>query len=1059
MKIDRRVLTVGFPLLAIFAIGGCGGSSSPPAPPPPPPPPPPDVTAPTVSSVQVPAGAVNRIVTLTLTATDNIGVTDVRFFVDGVLLGNDVSAPYSIDWDTSGETEGDHVLTAEAQDAAGNIGQSAAVTATVANMVQFTVALSGVEEVPAAATQATAQASLMVNLATGGVQGNLTITGLTATAAHIHDGFAGTNGPVLVGLDQDAMDPSFFTVPAGAMLDAAGVDRLLAGALYVNVHTAANPGGEIRGQILPDGFVLRFTDLAGSAAAPRVGSVAGGRAAVTLDQVTGALVVQAQVEGLADATQAHVHEAYAGASGPVLVPLSQDVMDPGHWFAEGATLNAAGLVAFAAGQLYVNIHSPANPAGEIRGQILPQGITVLFAELSGEQEVPLVATIADGLAALTFDQAGALLTLHANTNGLNDATGAHLHLAFGGVTGPVEIGLMQDGSDPAHWFAEEVALSAAQLAALLGGETYVNVHSPANPGGEIRGQVIPDGIIFALGHLEGSQRVPVVNTAAAGTFAITADPVAGTLVAHANTSGADDATAAHLHDGYAGLNGAVAIALAQDPGNVARWSAVGVAIDANQLTALRAGRLYVNIHTPANPGGEIRGQVAPPPVEVLFTSMSGDQEVPALASAASAIAATTVDRDTGTVTLHLNGSGADDATGAHIHLGYAGQNGAVQIALQQDATDAGHWSVSGAQLDGASLIDYLAGRLYVNLHTPANAGGEIRGQIAPPPVEVLFTTLSGGEEVPAVVSAASGIAATTVDRNTGIVTLNLNASGVADATGAHMHTGSAGQNGPVLIALQQDALDVGHWSVTGARLDSVGLADYRAGQLYVNLHTPANPGGEIRGQVVPPNAADFDSQAPTVTLMSPGAMVSGNVTLDAGATDNQGIVAVRFLADGVLISSDATAPYSIIWDTTTVANGQVTLTAEAEDLAGNVGVSAGVVVTVQNAAPVTLTQIQAQVFGPTCSVSGCHSGGGAALPTVMNLTSAQASFDNLVNVPSIQVGSIDRIEPGDPDNSYLIRKIEGTAAVGDRMPFGGPFLDPATINMIRQWVSDGALNN
>ncbi|VUX55720.1 conserved protein of unknown function [uncultured Woeseiaceae bacterium] len=1058
MKIDRRVLTVGFPLLAIFAIGGCGGSSSPPAPPPPPPP---DVTAPTVSSVQVPAGTtINRIVTLTLTATDNIGVTDVRFFVNGVLLGNDVSAPYTIDWDTSGETEGDHMLTAEAQDAAGNIGQSAAVTATVANMVQFAVAPSGVEEVPASDSQATAQVSLMVNLATGVVQGNLTVTGLVATAAHIHDGFAGTNGSVLVGLDQDAMDPSLFTVPAGAMLDAAGVDRLLAGALYVNVHTAANPGGEIRGQILPDGFVLRFTDLAGSAAVPRVGSVAGGRAAVTLDQVTGALVVQAQVEGLADATQAHVHEAYAGASGPVLVPLSQDVMDPGHWFAEGATLNAAGLVAFAAGQLYVNIHSPANPAGEIRGQILPQGITMLFAELSGEQEVPLVATIADGLAALTFDQAGALLTLHANTNGLNDATGAHLHLAFGGVTGPVEIGLMQDGSDPAHWFAEEVALSAAQLAALLTGETYVNVHSPANPGGEIRGQVIPDGIIFALGRLEGSQRVPVVNTAAAGTFAVTADPVAGTLVAHANTSGADDATAAHLHDGYAGLNGAVAIALVQDPGNVARWSAVGVAIDANQLTALRAGRLYINIHTPANPGGEIRGQVAPPPVEVLFTSMNGDQEVPALASAASAIAATTVDRDTGTVTLHLNGSGADDATGAHIHLGFAGQNGAVQIALQQDATDAGHWSVSGAQLDAAGLVDYLAGRLYVNLHTPANAGGEIRGQIAPPPIEVLFTTLSGGEEVPAVVSAASGIAATTVDRNTGIVTLHLNASGVADATGAHIHTGSAGQNGPVLIALQQDALDVGHWSVTGARLDSVGLADYRAGQLYVNLHTPANPGGEIRGQVVPPNAADFDNQAPTITLMSPGAMVSGNVTLDADATDNQGIVAVRFLVDGVLISSDTTAPYSVIWDTTTVANGQVTLTAEAEDAAGNVGVSADVVVTVQNAAPVTLAQIQAQVFGPTCSVPGCHSGGGAALPGVMNLRSAQASFDNLVNVASLQVPAIDRIEPGDPDNSYLIRKIEGTAGiVGARMPFGGPFLDQAAIDMIRQWVSEGAQNN
>jgi len=972
MKIDRKTLHGGFPLLAIFALSGCGGGGG----------------------------------------------------------GGGGSAP-----------------------------PSTAAAPTV-QVLQFDVALSGEEEVPSTDTQATAQASLTINLVTGEVQGDLTVNGLVATAAHIHDAFAGTNGPILVPFDQDPGDPSRFTLPAAVMLDAAGIDRLLAGALYVNVHTVANPGGEIRGQILPDGFVLRFTDLAGLTAVPQVESLALGRAAVTLDSVSGALVVQAQVQGLDDATQAHVHEAYAGARGPVLVPLTQDLTDSGHWFAEGATLNAAGLDAFAAGRLYVNVHSPANPGGEIRGQILPEGITLLLTELSGEQEVPIVDTNADGLAALTFDEAGALLTLHANTNRLNDASAAHLHIAFAGVTGPVEIGLTQDGSNPAHWFAEEAALSAAQFDALLAGETYVNVHSPANPGGEIRGQVIPDGILFAFGRLEGSQRVPTVATAATGVFAVTVDPVAATLVAHVNTSGADDAINAHLHDGYAGLNGGVAIGLTQDPINVARWSTVDAPLDADQLAALRSGRYYINIHTPANPGGEIRGQIAPRPVEVLFTTLSGDQEVPALASAASAIAASTVNLETGTVTLHLNGSGADDATASHIHLAHAGQNGPVLIPLEQDMVDADHWSVSDAQLDDAGLAAYLAGQLYVNLHTPANPGGEIRGQIAPPPVEVLFTTLSGGEEVPPVVTAASGIAASTVDRRTGTVTLHLNATGAVDATASHIHTGPTGENGPVLIPLEQDLMDVGHWSVSGAQLDVAGLGDYRAGGLYVNLHTPANPGGEIRGQVMPPDAADFDNQAPTVDLTSPGANVSGNVTLAADATDDEGIEEVRFLVDGVLISSDASAPYSIDWDTTTVANAAVTLTAEAEDLAGNIGVSADVVVTVQNATPVTLSQIQAQVFTPICSI--CHSGPTSnVLPSGMNLTSAANSHAALVDVASLQVmGSIDRVEPGDPDNSYLIRKLEGSPGIDfARMPQGGPFLDQPTIDMIRQWISDGALNN
>ena len=1057
MKIEFRLPPVVISLFALSVLAGCGGGGggggAEPAPPPV------DTTAPTISAVLAPA-AINRVVELTVTATDNVGVTAVRFFVDGTLLGNVNAAPYVIDWDTSGETEGDHDLSAEAEDAAGNIATSATAVVTVRNVLAFAVTASGNEEVPVTDTLASAQADLIVNVATGDIQGTLTTTGVAATAAHIHDAFAGMNGSILVPLDQDAIEPTIFTVPAGTLLDPAGIDRLLAGALYVNVHSVAAPGGEIRGQILPDGFSLRFTDLTGSATVPQVSSLANGRAAITLDQASGAIVVQVQVVGLDNATQAHVHQAFAGDAGAVLVPLTRDPLDAGHWSAENATLNAAGLTAFASGQLYVNIHSPANPGGEIRGQILPPGITVLMVELSGAQEVPAIKTLAGGLAAVTLDEAGALMTVHANTSGLSDASGSHLHTAFGGTNGPIEIGLIQDGSNPQHWFLEQQPLDAAQLTAILAGRTYVNVHSPANPGGEIRGQVIPADIVFAFGSLNGDQRVPVVATAGTGTFAVTANPAAGTIVIHANTSGVDDATAAHLHDGYAGANGAVAIGLSQDPVDVTHWSAVDAPIDAAQLAALRAGRYYVNVHTPANLGGEIRGQIAPPPVEVLFTSMSGGQEIPVVASAANAIAASTVDLETGAITMHVNANGAADATASHIHLAYAGQNGGVLIGLQQDVADAGHWSVSGAQLDDAALASYRAGRLYINLHTPANPGGEIRGQLASAPIEVLFTMLSGDQEVPAVASAASGLAASTVDRINGTVTVHLNVTGAVDATASHIHVGSGGQNGAVLIALEQDMADVGHWSVSNAQLDGMGLANYKGGQLYVNLHTPANPGGEIRGQVVPPDAADFDIQAPAVSLASPGATVSDTVTLTADASDDQGVVEVRFLVGGVLIGSDATAPYSIDWDTTAVANGQVTLTAEADDAAGNTGVSANVVVTVDNVAPVTLSQLQAQIFGPTCSVGGCHTGPTSdVLPSGMNLTSAANSFAALVNVTSLQQGGLNRVTPGDPDNSYLIQKLEGTAATGVRMPFGGPFLDQATINMVRQWISDGALNN
>ena len=103
----------------------------------------------------------------------------------------------------------------------------------------------------------------------------------------------------------------------------------------------------------------------------------------------------------------------------------------------------------------------------------------------------------------------------------------------------------------------------------------------------------------------------------------------------------------------------------------------------------------------------------------------------------------------------------------------------------------------------------------------------------------------------------------------------------------------------------------------------------------------------------------------------------------------------------------------------------------------------------------TLVSIQETIFTPICS--RCHTGpAGPDLPSGMNLTSATDSFANIVNVASLEQPSQMRVTPGDADSSYLIQKLEGTAATGDRMPQGGPFLDQSTIDAIRQWVSDGA---
>jgi hypothetical protein len=96
--------------------------------------------------------------------------------------------------------------------------------------------------------------------------------------------------------------------------------------------------------------------------------------------------------------------------------------------------------------------------------------------------------------------------------------------------------------------------------------------------------------------------------------------------------------------------------------------------------------------------------------------------------------------------------------------------------------------------------------------------------------------------------------------------------------------------------------------------------------------------------------------------------------------------------------------------------------------------------------------LQTNIFTPICSV--CHIGGGA--PEGLRLDEDNA-YNLLVGVASTEVPGLERVKPGDPDNSYIIQKLEGHAAVGARMPLGGPYLTASTVAFVRQWISNGAL--
>lgn len=337
--------------------GGDGGGGSEPA-------------APTVSLTAPTGGSLNRTVQLTADATAERGVNRVEFLVDGNVLATDTTAPYAADWDTSTVADGSHSVAARVVDAGNVTATSTAATVTVLNSPVIDVAVSAAEVFPRTNSTATGTGQLTFNLVTGVVTGGVTLSGITATLAHIHHGIAGTNGPVIVDFLQSASDPNRWEVEAGDVLNADQVNALLAGQLYVNVHSAAHPGGEIRSQIKPQGIVIGMAELSGSNVAPPVTNTATGFAAMTINEAANTATVHVQTTVVDDATEAHVHDAPAGqnAAAPLLTLMKDPAAAP-HWLLEQQSITQAERDALAADRLYVDVHTPASPGGALRGQL------------------------------------------------------------------------------------------------------------------------------------------------------------------------------------------------------------------------------------------------------------------------------------------------------------------------------------------------------------------------------------------------------------------------------------------------------------------------------------------------------------------------------------------------------------------------------------------------------------------------------------------------------------------------------------------------------------------
>jgi len=467
----------------------------------------------------------------------------------------------------------------------------------------------------------------------------------------------------------------------------------------------------------------------------------------------------------------------------------------------------------------------------------------LILSMSGNDEIPSVTTNGYGFGWAKLDLNQRTLTYVVAYDSLSGPpTGAHFHLGQAGANGPVIYSVTFDANGVA--MGELTNLSDTTMAHFLKGRFYCNIHTSAHPGGEIRGQVEYAGPLTFTFLAEGSNENPPTGEMGKAVGFAVLSPTGSIAVVGVFKGLSGAATAMHIHYGAADQNGGVAIPL------VAVGSMItggGLMPNDSSYRKLLAGEMYYNIHTSAHPGGELRGQLMGSTFYPFWAQIDGSQEAPPITSTGEGFFLLRYNSMERTIEYGSQIVGLTDVTGAHIHGGAIGQSGGVMIPISYSAT--GYVNTDEA----VTVVDSVVRRLctmeaYANVHTSANPGGEIRGQILPAYDATAIAFLDGGQEAPSNTSNGTGVGAVmfpTDESDSQEMYFSLLVNGMSGpATAAHIHTGEPGQNGGVLFPLQATL------NGTVAEVaDSIMVELLRGGKHYMNVHTSANPGGEIRGDI------------------------------------------------------------------------------------------------------------------------------------------------------------------------------------------------------------------
>jgi hypothetical protein len=292
---------------------------------------------------------------------------------------------------------------------------------------------------------------------------------------HFHLGEVGVSGAVQVGVD----GPYTSGMTGSLTLTDDQENDLLANKWYLNMHTTEFPAGEIRGQVVPENFVV-FSNitLSGQQESPANDSESDGVFNALYDKTTKTLSYNATIEGFTPSAM-HLHKADVGVSGPVVIPIAT-LSGTTEAFTSEQEADLLG------GNLYFNAHSTAFPAGEIRGQVVTDDVIIFANVISGDNEVEPTGSNATGSFYGAFTRSTGELAYTIHFTGLTP-TAMHFHKAAAGENGDVVVPI---SAPYTSGMTGSVMLTGEQESDLLAELWYINIHSADFPGGEIRAQLV-----------------------------------------------------------------------------------------------------------------------------------------------------------------------------------------------------------------------------------------------------------------------------------------------------------------------------------------------------------------------------------------------------------------------------------------------------------------------------------------------------------------------------------------------------------------------------------------